>query len=815
MPRKNARVKPIAPSPNEQLKELVSTKPTKGEKKRKVDPNALIKSTQDISTFTIDKKKGVRDILTMFPDIEMAVDALVAGILSPKDLYTDSMTIDSVTKLLPTDVVNALNTLLEEETENEYDIVTNLNNDVKEALALNGSVVEVYLSNNSLVELLKSEKDNLYTIENFKARMLDRNTFTFTTENFEGLSSTSKLKTLDSEYSSLIKATVEHVDIITDTNILRLPELEAEDFMATEGLSVTVEKQKKKDLFFGMMQGDTTLTDTKNEPIIGMPTNKETEHSTGKKNTQRPLVMRIPSEAFIPIHNKSDKSKLLGGFIVLDEDGYPVTEKIKSNNGNSGIMQIIATSAIDKAKQGMAGQAEKAPELKNLEKINEEIISEEIGKLILDKRIATAADGDTINFIFQVLLNRHLKNKKTKLLFVKPQNVSFFVYNYRNNGTGEPLLEKMGYIASMRAIVMMARLKATVNNAVPNVNINIEMDPDDQFSDEHLQAIIAGIMQTHQSKLPIGLRTMPDFIDWAQRMGYHFTIDHPDIPKYTITSEQSTTQYDVPDESLEKTFSDQMYRVLLMPPELMENYRSPEFASQFIATDTLHARRLAKLQNKTEYNLWKKINVIVLNDGVIRTKMTEAIRVSLKGIKKYLKDKSPGFEASKISDDDLIEILMDDYMLKMMPRLPRPEVLEEGGLLESFKSYKDAVEEYIEIFLGDESTPSDLMKNMDVDIDTLKAAIMNTVLRKWMKRNNFMPELLELFTQDELGSISNNALLEFNSYVENIDKAIAEYLKVKEGKNEPKQDDDTTPPNNDGDTPPDDTGDGDTPPEEK
>lgn len=89
-----------------------------------------------------------------------------------------------------------------------------------------------------------------------------------------------------------------------------------------------------------------------------------------------------------------------------------------------------------------------------MEEIYSHIITAKIKKRLSGGLLGDLAAIEEDNTdVYRVMMTRMLKKQKTKLL-LPSELVSYYAFKYRENGTGESLLETITVLSSIRAILM-------------------------------------------------------------------------------------------------------------------------------------------------------------------------------------------------------------------------------------------------------------------------------------------------------------------------------------------------------------------------
>lgn len=117
------------------------------------------------------------------------------------------------------------------------------------------------------------------------------------------------------------------------------------------------------------------------------------------------------------------------------------------------------------------------------------------------------------------------------------------------------------------------------------------------------------------------------------------------------------------------------------------------------------------------------------------------------------------------------------YIESLVLSLPRAEEHETDNLKGSFDEFKDGLDDQIEMFFGSEALPEELAGVMGDKTVAFKDALKNTLLRKWMSDNNYMPEILKATSLDADGNPMLDIYGEFTQYAENMSLIMEAFIK--------------------------------------
>ncbi len=763
----------------EKQQKMIKTSLSKVVQEKLVSDNAYIekKETQQIDSseiFKISKHtenaiSNADSILDLFPDVEISMQILISSILSPKDLITVKLTYENDTFEIPSTVLHNLNDLLSKHVNDNYKLEDNLYKILEESIFKKGAYIEAFIPENTLEKVMF--KDEETSLESFTSHI--------DTDIYNTFGDKEKRYTAGSFEALLIKDINESLSFSDNPALLNASNMymnnetkKTEVEIATEGRGLTPEKKTKMNDISNIFK---RVPVNKNAEIVTLTTAIDGE----RKPLGVPLIMKLPIESVIPLITKNDPEKHLGYFVLLDETGQPLTETMSLKSEEDILKEkYFANSILKKAANNRFKLTGKPPSLKNSEDLVYNIIDEKIRSKLEKGNIKDLVDFENIQQIYGTMFRRVLTKQKTKLLYLPKELVSYIAFRYKSNGVGKSLMEKIGVLSSMRAILLITRLNSTVKNNSTTTKVIAKLDEHDANPAKSMERIVSEAMATRATQFPLGVDKLEDLVSWSHRAGFFFEFDHPSLPNMTIETEEQTTDHKEPEGILDEELKKATTMSFGLTPEMVENGFDANFASTVIANNALLAKRVMEDRKKFIPQLTQYVKKLTLSDYKIRKDLKTIIENNISEIKSSLSIESKKeLNVKNITDNDLVEYFLEEYLSTIKANLPKVELYEDDSLGDAFKAYKDNIEDYVEIFFSEEALPEELVGKFEGKTDSLRMAIINTLLRRWMHENGYMTELLDLFSLDKYGNQKINPLEDFNTYVSNIEEGIDSYFK--------------------------------------
>lgn len=762
------------------LSKYVGAESTK-EKLPMLDVNAL----EAISKGEREKASVTKDIMDLFPDVEFCADTVARAILSPNDSYTRGVNLSlpnisistELKSLLTNEITSQLKFYKFEETQADI---------IKKSLFINGSHAEVFIPEAALSTILES--DGEITLESYGERnKKDRMKITDKPMIVGELSMLTKENAVEDKtfYNESLEnvLNVEVTDDISNINDASFESYLVMKKMKYKTKSLTTEDATRSEILKNIFRNPDkykTMTEVKVNEYL----------SSKRENLGRPLHLRVEHYAIKPIWAGTPDNHI-GYNLIIDERGNPIREdSLLENNdedlpGLTGVTSSTVSKLLTKAESGLKTMTGNDKEIPNSEEIYgrvlEEMLLNKIERSPL-KNVANFNDNQNFN---RIMFNRAMKGKKTKILFLPKNLVTYYAYDFKSNGIGKSKVEKVSILYSMRAIMLFGTLMANIKNSIPITEVSAVLDPDTPNVESAMKMIIKHVMQNRQLELPIGMPKTQDLVTWVRHLGLVFNIDHPQLPDTKVTSTDSSRNVVVPTDTVTEKLEELIYMQYGMNREQVINgMKDADTATSIHTQNKFFLNRAMYYQDKTIPLQSRHVSTIIENDAVIRNSLEKIIneyhKQSGKGNTTELQTKFNLTEEEMT--DTLIELIIEDITVV----LPKPESNEGNSLSKAMSEYSNTIDTYLESQFNPDVLSAEVFgEEASESSDSIKAAIKSMMLREWAVENNFMKGYTKFTTLDEEGSSCNDYLSKYSDINDTLGKLIKEYISknIKRSKN--------------------------------
>ena len=745
-----------------------------------------LSQVQPVASSISTKIKHNDEIMKLFPDTELPIQILTSSIISPNDMSTVNLNYIAPANLkLSQGIKSTLVSTIKDYVSSEYGLEEKLYDDVKEALFTKGANIMVVIPEAALDDIVNQPGNTSFeSMVEFYNNDLNKRKSRISLKSY-----TMDVK-VDNKTNKYSIEEMLGINVTENMSMLKLKDIKLNDL--SKGSS-------KKYGLASMEDDDLDIFNQLFRPISEYKTLEtvriNTDEHSSRKSVDKPLVLELPVEAVIPVHIKNNPDKHLGYFIALDKNGLPITSdhidetmlstttdlsnSINSANGD------VKLSMITRARAELYGMTKDDPKLENMNETYDKILQSYLKTIIKDGEIGDiGAISDQFD-LYGVMMQRALSNQQTNLLFIPAELTSYMAFDYRDNGTGRSLLEKTSILYSLRAILFISRALANVRNYTGMSSVEVEMGDNIPNPKAVQEIVMSEFLKTRESAFPLGISRVDDIVNYIHRVGYRFNFKHPGLPDITISQNDEQASKVVPDSD----FDDYLYSLILMSfgltPEIVQSGIESDFATTFSAKSMLFAKRVMTLQSKLNNMLTDRVRKLLAYDPIIKDKLEKIVKANLKDIKKLVKtqlknkvlDEEDMAKLKSLSDNKIIDHIVDLFIRETEVYLPRIETIEANGNKQAFEDYKTILTDTLDFIFDESKLTEEIIGPIANKLPMLKAVIGTVGINKWLNENNYLPELSQFLTKDEDGTPMFNVMGDFNTQIENLYTAFLPYLK--------------------------------------
>lgn len=742
--------------------------------------NPLNLNTEQVSKSILSNIKNNDSIMELFPDIELCVRILVSSILSPNDISITNLNVISPDIKLPVNIKTQIEDLITVHVNENYDIENKQYDILRETLFTKGAYIEAIIPEAAVDDVIHQR--GTYT-----------NLSTMTTESLINnyLNSSNGFISRE-DYNYDVKIGNTNIDIskediklsfTDDFRVLLANEVSTAMIHNTINKSlfgeINIENEDVLDRLFNVSREDDKLfmdnSKLKDNPYIMVPD----ANSASRRSIGRPMILKLSTESVLPIHVVNHPEKHLGYFVLIDKNGIPInpeedqyTDERYSMFKSSETNKNMQFNLINKARNALTNITEDDVILDKIEDIYTEVVDNMIKKKLENgyyNEIASLKDSTNL---YHVMFMRALRSQETKLLYLPKELVSYFAFEFRDNGTGRSLLEKSSILFSIRAILMFTRMLATLKNSVTTTVVEATLDEDELDAERTISRIISNALNTRKTQLPFGIINVDDMVQWAQSVGFRFNIKGGGLPDMDISTEETSTSKVEPDEQIFEWINKAIYASFGLTPQMVDPAMEADYATSLVANNLLFAKFIKQKQAIYNPLITEHIRKILINDMELENKLREFIKSNIKDIKSSIgltiKEESKSNDENSIEESSLVEYILKKYKLQSKVELPAPETTEADKMGAALDGYVDKLQKVLDIVLDDQNITSEMVGELANSFGTLKNAAKTSLTMKWLADNNYMTEITEFLTNDVDGKPVYNILEDFLGHIDKL-----------------------------------------------
>ena len=686
---------------------------------------------ESISNQFLDINTMVEDIIELNPKIELVIEIMTSLIKSPNDGESDNIIFNNKTNLLPSNLKSNILNVIENHIETEYEFTDKLDSIISESLYTKGAYIELNIPLNFIKEVTNNVRSKQITVGN---------------------------ESLVVAYESIYKKNLQDEDTNITTSLA--PIILKELYDNTE---------KSKQIFnpyFNNMYPSAGVESKVYSDVAVI------NNVTLSEVVNKPIIKKVAPHSIVPICSKSDPSRHYGYFYLVNKDGTEVVNKNITNKTSylEGLMKDIKT---------YKGAERKIDHISNIEDLKDYIISNKITNVVKNKLNVTEEDLhiELTDDMLLVLADNMINKSGIKIIYLPSELVSYYAYKYRTNGTGKGLIERVATLASIKGILTFVNLLAYVKSSITTTNVNLTLDEDEVDPRSTVRKILAEVMKNRQFNLPIKMLKVDDFIEWSHKLGFAVNAKHPEFPDIDIEIEEKKNEIDPIETDLFDKIDEDILTALYCQKDILESSSSEaNFATTVRQNFFLLNKRIKNLQKHYNKLITKDIIKKLMIDGTLISKLEDMILGNINTIKKFNTKNNTSLNVDKkIPDEILVKRIIFDVINNLVVTLQKPDIIEDD-IYSKLSDYISNIDDAITALLSSNSIGNSL-GDMSDNLDDIKAAIKNTLIRDYMDNNNILPLFNNIFTKDNEGKLNLSILNQYENYIETVGELGLNYVK--------------------------------------
>lgn len=765
-----------------------------------------------VSNRTARNITDAQTVMQLLPDIELSAQILVSSILSPKDMMTTELLYTGPEDVVSTQISTELIVAIRKHFEQDYKIKNKLHDILRDVLFEKGSHVLAVLPENSLDELIN--RGTAVTMESI-AELADVNGMlrplgllgnpdttsrqepsngSVSMEDFKEykFSSAGYVHQATSIATEGMQAVELGYNVIDNPNLLKYPRV-VEKIRAQRvrsaisglgqlrtGMESRIDNSKKlseREMASALYK----RSGTHSEMVSVMRTQEQLK----RKTLGNPLVLELPPESVIPVHVPGQEDKHVAYFVLVDGNGNPIKSSASQDHyadlaqrmgqGSSGSFPSTLISRVQAQMNGF--DCMNAAHLDYSTKVYADMVEQDLmARLkngVYTNGVALARNEE----VYRIMLSRALASKRTQLLFLPVEMVTYFAFRYNGDGIGKSIMDDQKILNSLRAMLMFSNTMASVRNSIGLTTVNLKLDEQDVDPQKTIERVMDEIVRAKAQAFPLGVNSPVDLTNWLQRAGYQFTFEgHPGLPDMKIEQTESNTNYPKVDTELEENLRKRSIMATGLNPETVDNGFAGELATSVVANNILLSRRVMQLQ--------EKFCPMIADHAQKKIFATQGLLDELRDIV------MTGYDALKLEQDFILQIaggaadqkavmvdyLLNEYIRKLEVGLPRPNTVTAANQLAAMSAFTDLLDPMLDAFISDQFFTADVGGDAANSVAAARAVLRAYFVRRYASENGILPELFEITSDDENGKSKINLWEDQEKHIGGLIKSMTKLL---------------------------------------
>lgn len=512
------------------------------------------------------------------------------------------------------------------------------------------------------------------------------------------------------------------------------------------------------------------------------------------ENVDAAMWIDLPSESFVPVHLPGNPRARIGGYVLLDPDGNPLSTSLSENGYQDNLQNKTDTAnAVD----GSKGIVEMAREYRegNTDNFSLTVFRRKVDQEIerdLVQRIANGTFGQKVALgmndeVKNMMAARALRNLKTKVLFIPEESLVYFAFDFNRFGIGRSLLERSRLYASMAMANVISTTLANISASTNVTTLGITLDPDNPEPDSTVEAIVTTHLNSNRSMSSlIGARNPRDVINIMDEAGVIVkTSGHPGYPDIDVDVSYDKRQVTPPDSEWNDRLLEILWGMWGVPPELLSSQNATTFAVEHINNNALFRKATGMQRNLLCATLSELVQKLIMKSGNVMNDLYDTIMdnkklwspTSKKGKAqlKELKEEHPEIENN---DKSLANFILVNFINSIELTLPEPLEGDVEDQNRSYDTYRERYEKSIKDIFPDEVLTF-IMDGQEAEkFEAWRQNLVSHKMREWMAGSGSYEDLTALCEVGDDTNATITLLASMVAYNEQSMEGIIEYLKL-------------------------------------
>lgn len=457
-----------------------------------------------------------------------------------------------------------------------------------------------------------------------------------------------------------------------------------------------------------------------------------------------PAMIELPTEAVIPIIAEGSPSNHIGYFIVLNENGSPVS--IESDNFGDLMNSTDGTQRINNLYSAFYGTATLSVQKKMAMDAKVEILNN-IYDSFLRNMMSSKLDEygldkyyvNLTNNVSRVMMTRLLKSAETRVLFVPKKLMMYLAFEYNSDGTGKSKIDNIKFPLSLKMTLIVTRLISLIESSINRKTLNITLDDGIGNPLEILRTIKKEIVGNKMYGLSYDPSTIiKDIIDKQLTIVPNKI---PGVEDFSISETTNNVEYPKPDDAILDEINNMYTLSLGVPPSAMNRLSEDEFSRSVASNNIFFSNQLKTYQRTVCMFMTELITTYIGFSKKLKDSITDILKseTNVSGTTEDARltddELRIALEASKETKEKKISIntRLINIIGNIRYNLPAPNLAQDKSAFEEIHDYIEIIDAILMALFPDEMA---IDENAVSAIKVIRSTIKRSILQEHISTNS-------------------------------------------------------------------------------
>lgn len=443
-----------------------------------------------------------------------------------------------------------------------------------------------------------------------------------------------------------------------------------------------------------------------------------------KSSIDHPVVMELPPESVVPVFTPGTPSDHIGYFVILDEFGNPLRALEGSDLADSSDTRPGMPAGLyktfgfdDSASVKKANFSKEQTTL--MANIYQTVVEAHLKARLQKNGLGNIYIGAPSS-VYRNMFARYLAARKTRMLFIPRDLMTYMCFRYNEDGTGRSKLEDIKFILSLKITLLICRVLASMNASINRKKININFtdamgDPiafmqlvEKEYLDKQMTNFSYDPVDIQKSLASRSLTVSPKGI--------------PGIENFEITSEANPATAVKPDEGLAEDLDNMMILALDVPATAYNSLGDNEYSRSIVTNNLFFARRIGAYQRPVCEAMARHVQLYITMSGPLKAQITAL----LKSGDDTSETEEPGTGIEKTPS---LDVKLTSVIKHITTSLPSPNIAPNKTEFEELDAVLNSLNTAMEALYE-----NDLGATDDNPIPMIRAMIKSSVVRAYLEK---------------------------------------------------------------------------------